>query len=331
MKLRYLPVLFLLSSSICISAQTKYTQTNIPMPPGAISLQAMAMNDLGEVIGIYYVSQDGTVPGIPFLYRNGVTTPLSISLGANQASNYVSLRALNNSAEIAGSAPVSNGQYHAFVVRHGRLRDLGTLVQTAAAASFATAINNRGDIVGSSTDLNGNEVPVAWRRGALLDLRLMLAVPPVGYPLAINEREQILFVDYASPVSYIWQKKNATLVGSVAASGMNNQGQVIGTTVSNHAFLWSNGTLLDLHPANYAYSYGQAINNRGQVAGCLVTFFGPEEPRVHAGLWQKGKWTDFGGYLACAKAVNNRGQILVVDGEGEFPRGGFSYILTPKP
>jgi probable HAF family extracellular repeat protein len=56
-----------------------------------------------------------------------------------------------------------------------------------------------------------------------------------------------------------------TLGGGCFATDLNEAGQVVGyssTAAGNHAFVWNNGTMIDLGPGR-----ANAINDLGQVVG----------------------------------------------------------------
>jgi probable HAF family extracellular repeat protein len=109
-----------------------------------------------------------------------------------------------------------------------------------------------------------------------------------------------------------------------AARAINNRGEVAGYARNSdapdevsefrataHAFLWSKGKMLDLGvPSGYVSSRAYAINDRGQVAGWLLTKSG----QTHAMLWQDGVMHDLGtfpgGHTSVANAINNTGQIV---------------------
>ncbi|HEX3745061.1 MAG TPA: FG-GAP-like repeat-containing protein [Bryobacteraceae bacterium] len=77
--------------------------------------------------------------------------------------------------------------------------------------------------------------------------------------------------------AFLWSSANGavslgTLGGVSLANGVNNSGQVAGSSVTgqNHAYLYSNGVMQDLGTlgtGSSAYSYGQGLNNSGQVVG----------------------------------------------------------------
>jgi len=108
--------------------------------------------------------------------------------------------------------------------------------------------------------------------------------------------------------------------GSVA-QGVNASGQVTGGTWTEpgiysgyHAFVYSRGVVTDLGTFGGPYSYGRAINDRGDVAGesnFTNSTYPPSYP--HAFLYSAGKMHDLGvlGYgQSFGYGINNYDQVV---------------------
>jgi probable HAF family extracellular repeat protein len=241
---------------------------------------------------------------------------LSTALSVNSRGQVVGT-ALNSVPEDPGIAtffwvasPAAAQQSRAFLWQGGEMLDLGTLGGNDANASF---INEQGEVSGFSSmssqinDTTGLPTthPFIWRNGRMQDLGSL------GGTLA-------------TPGSFAFGPWGRT---------MNARGEVAGTSmltgdVIQHAFLWSNGRMIDLGTLGGSTSEAMTINDRGQVVGRARLTDTPEVR--HAFLWEKGAMTDLGTVAACprgtAKGINNRGQI--VGGLGCTDNSGAVTIFT---
>jgi len=125
------------------------------------------------------------------------------------------------------------------------------------------------------------------------------------------------------------QMRDLGTLGGAQSEGraINDAGQVTGWAWTaddgEHAFLYHDGQMQDLATFPNGPSNGLGINNEGQVVGMLA---------AHAFLYTDGQMLDLntlislnrGMTLTAATAINDRGQIVVTD-------GNHAYLLTPVP
>jgi len=174
-----------------------------------------------------------------------------------------------------------------FLWDHNTMTDLGTLGGTNGGP---TALNNRGQVIGSS-NLAGDQTshPFLWSQEKLIDLYNNTTG---GNPLtadAINDGGEIVGAA-AFPTqaydAYLRRAGVATDLGHLngdcnsEALAINSAGRIAGTSfscdgVTQRAFLWQNGWLVDLNSlippgSSLQLVWPMAINDRGEIAGLGV-------------------------------------------------------------
>jgi probable HAF family extracellular repeat protein len=134
----------------------------------------------------------------------------------------------------------------------------------------------------------------------------------------------LAMVASASAASATAVKKTWIALGPGQATGMNDQGVIVGSAGGNGVFkavMWKNGVETDLGSLKGLTDCGaSAINNKGQIVGdCGNRTFTVD----HAFLWFRGKMRDLGTLRgstnSAATAINNNGDVT---GNGIPPGGG---------
>jgi probable HAF family extracellular repeat protein len=130
-------------------------------PDGAVQ----SINDRGQAVGVSTDCIFSTAHGL--LWEHGRFTDLG-SLGGTQTAP----AAINNRAQVIGSADLPPGGGHAFFWQDGGITDLGTL--PGDVESFGNAINDKGQMLGQSCDANSNCRAFLWEDGAMTDLNSLI-------------------------------------------------------------------------------------------------------------------------------------------------------------
>jgi probable HAF family extracellular repeat protein len=113
-----------------------------------------------------------------------------------------------------------------------------------------------------------------------------------------------------------------------AATGINNQGQIVGTysvtgETGQHGFLYSGGVFTTLDVPLATNTSAVDINDRGQIVGEYGDNRG-----THGFVYSDGVYTTLDDpsatFATTARGINNRGQIV---GDYDFTRHGF--LATP--
>jgi probable HAF family extracellular repeat protein len=247
---------------------------------------------------------------------------------------------INNNGQVVGQAASSAG-FRAFLwSATGGMINLGTPV--GSNFSYATGINDSGQVVGYAT-VGSTPIAFQWDSKTGMTALPIVANTSRSYAYAINEKGQIVgYADIGTDASTAtrWQgQQSPAELGnrglSSIATGVNNQGQVVGqiaTVDGFRAVLWnaagSMNNLGTLNGGNYSYATG--INDKGQVVGYSTvgqstanssTFNGLLGNTINAFIWNSSTGMTSLGSLSAqdnsyATGINERGQVV-----------GYSYGL----
>ena len=232
------------------------------------------------------------------LWRQGQAYDLGTLGGPDAVASFV-----NEQGQIAGfsytnSAPNSATGFPTedpFLWRDGTMLDIGTL---GGVYGYAAALNNLGQVVGYSSLAadpgacltlgpgSPNCDAFLWDHGTLIDLTASTIGGSPSFVFGINDAGANVggaVFPNAPFDAYLWKKGVATDLGHLndcesLAFAINSNGQVVGGTFScadgshSHAFLWEDGTMVDLDtlvPAGSPLQLVEAatINDRGEIAG----------------------------------------------------------------
>ena len=243
---------------------------------------ARAINDGGQIVGM---ESNGTVSE-PVLFSGSGSNNTSLG-GLPGGTGEGTALAINNSQQIVGSSYTSSSSPAVNFVASGNA-DLGSVGGGSNTDGSANGINDSGIIVGQSMNVSNHvrATRFASSGGANLDLGTLGGSSGVAYAInnanqivgssttALNNFHATLFnLDGSSPIDL------GTLSGSISnAHDINNNGVIVGsasTANRNHAFIYRNGTMLDLNsliPANSGVEIIEAwgINDAGQIAASGV-------------------------------------------------------------
>jgi probable HAF family extracellular repeat protein len=236
------------------SAFTLVDQSAVALPTlGGTSAIALNNNDLGEVVGVSLTNANDpsclsggqpqppyydTQQALPAVWQNGKVSALPLPAGDSNGAAY----AINDLGQITGNTGdcVNNPSAHAVLWQNGQITDLGNLGGTRF--NQPAAINALGQITGGS-DLSGDNIQHAflWQKGAAMKDLGALPGDTLSFGTSINNLGQI--VGFSCDINY-----------------------------NCRAFLWQNGSMVDLNTLNQAgsplaLSDAEAIDDLGIIAG----------------------------------------------------------------
>lgn len=267
--------------------------TDLGTLPGDAYSDAADINGAGQVVG-FSVGPNLLVPHAFLWSASSGMVDLNALLPAGSGWTLHTANGINDAGQITGTGETSPGSLRGYILKlppaggSASIVDIGTMPGGTAAESFA--INSSGQVVGRGDTTNpaGGTYNRAflYSSGTMTNLGAFPGAPEsVG--LGIND------------------------LGAVA--GISDQALPPLFQVENHAFLFTNGAMVDLGQGG-----ATGVNNAGDAVGWVTRVPAPD----HAALFQAGAVTDLGtlpgGTTSHAAGINAGGTIV---GSGDNASG----------
>jgi probable HAF family extracellular repeat protein len=312
------------------TAAARYTITDLGTLGSGDSSAAADVNNAGQVVGSFQVSQFETHG---FRWMNGVMTDLgTLPDGAISHAN-----AINDAGQVAGTADRHSGGF-GYPVKWsatGAITDLGGPFDNALGQG--NGIDPAGRVVGGQRPASSEGDPL----GTLYEVDgTRVDLGDVGPAQDINARGQVV----GGFPAYVWRNGVTTLLpglpgnGNAFANAINVRGDVVGyaftsTSGATTAVRWRNGVIQDLGGLDAMSNSANDINAAGQIVGtsgqdCVPCPL-PRAWVAQAGTLQAidalvppgSGWT-----FESANGINDRGQIV---GSGTHNGHKRAFLLTP--
>jgi len=346
-----------------VSAQPRFLVTDLGVLPGTTSSFANGLNDRGEVVG-YCAPASEYFNETGFVWRNGVMA----STGKLPKGLYSYANAINNAGTIVGDGDTGNYRPQSWMSTPSGLVNI---FPNNGGNTHTVGINNAGGICGYYTkSLSGQTAswrgaiwtvdPKDPRKVRMSDLPILSGITlgsATALPFAFNQNGQAAGYavnDVIGQHACFWNNDAAHSIvdlgvlagdGSSLAYGMNDFGQVVGTShppFGSRPVVWNNDathtasalSVLDGDNSGAA----TAINNLGQAIG--VSYYSTpgtwDATPARVVVWRDGSVfllqslldasTGTGWTLTTATAINNLGHII---GNGVHHGQTHAYLLTP--
>jgi uncharacterized membrane protein len=285
--------LIILSIGVCLLPQPawalSYTFMTLDVP-GIGGLDPHGINDVGQIVGTYFHPYDGVFPiapgpevvtpspggwTVPFVYSNGVVTPLSTAL-TTAPDRYGPATAddINDAGQIVGNDGHNNYLVSIADVPAARLDLMSPYpIGPSGFANTAHGINNLGQVAVWSNFIRG--IYDSHTR-TLTNLESLIGVGPT--PMDINDSgmiltDQSLFYDFSDHhFGILFDHGTQTQIAfpgaaSTVVSKLNDAGEIVGSYTdadgTPHGFVLRDGTYTTVEGTSAIWG----VNDLGWIVG----------------------------------------------------------------
>ena len=317
-------------TSVVISSGTHTIKiTDLGLPPGYVSARALAINNLGQVVGM---ATDSSFVQHRIIWDRGTF----IELPNFDPSSTAVPEGINDAREVVGSEPIgANLEYGVYWDAAGHVSALQPIPGGPVTHVNGHGINNSGQLVGFSQEGGpGRSHAVRWPNGLSAPQDLgFLGSGQFSEAHGINDLGEVVgAADNGTVIhAFLWQNGTYTDLGSLGGAGaasvayvINNSTVVAGSSNGGFlSFVWRNGVMTQLpFPPGVFSSSVFDINNADDIVGEGTS------SQQQALLWRNGEAIDLGtwpgGTVSLAHGINDSGTIV---GEGNLSPGGFLHAL----
>ncbi len=330
-------VLLLSTATADAFGEILYTLTDLGSLGERDDSTALAINNRGEVVGVYLTKEGGQRA---FIHDGSVMRDLGTLGGAESTA-----RDINDNGQVVGYSLTAGNALHAFLFDSGVMTDLGTF---GGAQSYAHAINNAGQIAGYADDPSDNPRAFRHENGSMIALgTLGNGSDSRGY--GINEHGHVVGSSTlnSSPSHYpthVFYHDGHTMVdlGTIGVSSrafdVNDAGKLVGDYATGDGFeaaFYHDGTqFFRLGTLGGHNSTALGINKQGQIVGYAQL---PND-EWHGFVSDGSRLIDLntvsdafakGWTIEYAYGINDLGQIV---GRAQHEDGrDHAILLTPVP
>ena len=289
---------------------------------GSTQTRPRDMNDMNQIAGETFGNYHS------FFWQSSVMTDIGTLGGSRGIAT-----AINNGGQVTGQSYTTSGAWRAFLwTKSGGISNLG--VPSGEDGSSGLDVNDAGQVaVLGWSGTETNQRAYVWTSGAWTPLGTLGG--SYSKAKAINNSGHAVgwadTTGNASRPSVMWKDGAIVDLGNIEAADINDSDQALGR-VGNHAIVWDNGTVTDLGTLGGTQSYGNHINNAGQVAGWAYN----AGEAMTAVVWDHGVITNLntllppgsGWSLLNAIDINANGWIV---GRGYYGGQDRAFLLVPVP